>query len=155
MSDAGAEPDESSFASRLSHLMTTVHPADRGPYSYREIAAGIQDLPGAMTATHVGQLATGKQPFPRIHYVQALASFFGVPAAYFFDESTASTVNAELERVLRWRDDAAASSDELSQRVAALPEADRDVISTMVAHLEQYEQQPRARRARRKPPRSS
>ena len=38
----------------------------------REIAAGIADHPGAMTAAHINQLAIGKQPRPRIHHVARL-----------------------------------------------------------------------------------
>src|SRR5690349_7335723 len=88
------EPDQGrpSFAGKLAYLIETVHPPDRGPFSYREIAAGIADHPGAMTAAAIHQLVSGKQPHPRIHYVEALASFFGVPVTYFFDEDTAARI---------------------------------------------------------------
>src|SRR6478672_10089603 len=81
-----------SFAAKLAYLIETVHPPDRGPYSYREIAAGIADHPGALTAAHINQLVSGKQPQPRIHYVEALASFFGVPGTHFFDDDAAARI---------------------------------------------------------------
>ena len=67
-----ADQGRRSFADKLSYLIETVHPPDRGSYSYREIAAGIADHPGAMTAAHINQLAIGKQPRPRIHHVARL-----------------------------------------------------------------------------------
>jgi transcriptional regulator with XRE-family HTH domain len=92
----GADQDKPSFADKLAYLIEAVHPPDRGPYSYREIAAGIADHPGAMTAAHINQLVKGKQPHPRIHYVEALASFFGVPVTYFFDDEVTDRVSAQV-----------------------------------------------------------
>ncbi len=71
------EPEQGtqSFGDKLAYLIETVHPPDRGPYSYREIAARITEHPGSMTAAHLHQLVKGKQPHPRIHHVEALASF--------------------------------------------------------------------------------
>jgi len=100
----GAEQQKASFGDKLAYLIETVHPPGRGPYSYREIAAGIADHPGAVTAAHINQLVKGKQPHPRIHHVEALASFFGVPVTYFFDEDTAAQVMAEYELVAAMRD---------------------------------------------------
>jgi hypothetical protein len=42
------EPDQGrpSFAGKLAYLIETVHPPDRGPYSYREIAPGSPTIPG-------------------------------------------------------------------------------------------------------------
>lgn len=135
------------FAQRLAHLIATVHPADRGPYSYREIEAGIADQPGAMTATFINQLVKGKQKHPRMHHIEALAGFFGVPSAYFFDDETAGRVDAEIAGVIAWRDQEAA---ELAQRISALPPAHRNAVSTMVEHLSSYENTPRSSRRRRK-----
>jgi len=91
-----ADQDKPSFGDKLAYLIETVHPPDRGPYSYREIAAGIAEHPGAMTAAHINQLVKGKQPNPRIHYVEALAFFFGVPVSYFFDDEVTDRVSAQL-----------------------------------------------------------
>lgn len=137
------------FADKLSHLIKTVHPADRGPYSYREIAAGIKDHDGAISAAHIQQLATGKQDDPRLRHVSALAEFFGVPTAYFLDDEGTLTdkINAEIADVVDWRN---SGGGELAQRINNLSPEHRDAVSTMVDHLTAYEVQPRDRRRRRR-----
>jgi transcriptional regulator with XRE-family HTH domain len=137
-----------SFADKLAYLIATVHPPDRGPYSYREIAAGIEDHEGAMTAAFIQQLSTGKQPYPRMHHLAALASFFGVPTAYFFDEDVAREVNDEIKGVIDWRN---TEGGEIAQRISMLSAEHRNAITSMIDHLAAYEQSPRARRPRRKP----
>lgn len=145
------EPDQHkrSFADKLTHLIETVHPPDRGSYSYREIEAGLTGRPGAMTAAHINQLALGKQPYPRIHYVQALASFFGVPVTYFFDDDVAQQIDDQITEVSAWRDEEARR---IAERVVALNPRDRHTVSTLIDSLRTYEEQPRDRRQRRKPP---
>ena len=54
------EEGERSFGAKLACLIKTVHPLDRDPYSYREIAAGSADHAGAMTAAHIKQLVKGR-----------------------------------------------------------------------------------------------
>jgi hypothetical protein len=48
-----------------------------------------------MTAAHINQLVKVKRPHLRIHYVDALACFFGVPVHYFFDSSRKRIASAE------------------------------------------------------------
>ena len=55
----GADQGKLSFGDKLAYLIETVHPPDRGLYSYREIAAGIAAHPRAMTAAHINQLVRG------------------------------------------------------------------------------------------------
>jgi transcriptional regulator with XRE-family HTH domain len=135
------------FAEKLAHLIATVHPAGRGPYSYREIEAGITDHEGAMTAAFVQQLVAGKQPYPRMHHIQALADFFGVPPAYFFDEQVTRQVDTELDKLLDWRH---TEEGQIAQRVSALTSEHRNAVSALLDHLVAYEEQPRDRRRRRK-----
>ena len=144
------EPDQGrpSFAGKLAYLIETVHPADRGPYSYREIAAGIADHPGAMTAAAIHQLVSGKQPHPRIHYVEALASFFGVPVTYFFDEDTAARIDNQISQVSAWRD---TEARHIAERVVELSPRDRNTVTNLIDTLRTYEEQPRSTRRRRKP----
>src|SRR5919108_1717339 len=104
---AGDDQQKRSFGEKLAHLIETVHPPDRGPYSYREIEAGIADHPGAMTAAYINQLVKGKQPHPRSHYIEALASFFGVPVTYFFDDEVARRIDDQIAQISAWRDEEA------------------------------------------------
>src|SRR5918997_942306 len=100
-----SDQQEQSFADKLPTLIETVHPPDRGPYSYREIEAGLAGHPGAMTAAYINQLALGKPPHPRIRHVEALASFFGVPVTYFFDDDVAQQIDDQITKVIAWRDE--------------------------------------------------
>ncbi|GAA0522449.1 hypothetical protein GCM10011581_34230 [Saccharopolyspora subtropica] len=124
--------DSRTFAERLRHLIKTVHPADRGPYSYREVEAGIRDHPGAVTAAYVQQLASGKQPNPRKHTIEALAAFFGVPVAYFFDDAVAQRVDAQLSELVDWRN---TEAGELMQRLTRLSPGHREAVAAMIDHL--------------------
>jgi transcriptional regulator with XRE-family HTH domain len=116
----GPEQAKPSFGDKLASLIETVHPPDRGPYSYREIAAAIAQHPGAMTAAHISQLVRGKQPHPRIHYLEALASFFGVPVTYFFDDEF--TACDEQTR-------------QIAERIRELTPRDRDTVLNLIDSL--------------------
>jgi transcriptional regulator with XRE-family HTH domain len=137
-----------SFAGKLAYLIETVHPPDRGPYSYREIAAGIADHPGAMTAAHINQLVSGKQPHPRIHYVEALACFFGVPVTYFFDDAAAVQIADQITQLSAWRD---TEARHIAERVVELNPRDRNTVTNLIDSMRAYDEQPRASRRRRKP----
>ncbi|MGH3823721.1 MAG: XRE family transcriptional regulator [Pseudonocardiaceae bacterium] len=144
----GSDQRRQSFAGKLAYLIETVHPPDRGPYSYREIAAGIADHPGAMTAAHINQLVSGKQPHPRIHYVEALASFFGVPVTYFFDDDAAERIAEQITQLSAWRDQEARH---IAERVVELDQRDRNTVTNLIDSLRAYDEQPRTTRRRRKP----
>ncbi|MGH3826284.1 MAG: XRE family transcriptional regulator [Pseudonocardiaceae bacterium] len=144
----GSDQGKPSFGDRLAYLIETVHPPDRGPYSYREIAAGIAEHPGAMTAAHINQLVRGKQPHPRIHYVEALASFFGVPVNYFFDDEVTTRIDDQIAQVSAWRDQEARH---IAERVVQLTPRDRNTVTNLIDSMRAYDEQPRATRRRRKP----
>jgi transcriptional regulator with XRE-family HTH domain len=146
------EQGKLSFGDKLAYLIETVHPPDRGPYSYREIAAGIAEHPGAMTAAHINQLVKGKQPHPRIHHVEALASFFGVPVTYFFDDEVTARIEDQIAQVSAWRDQ---DARHIAERVVQLRPRDRNTVTNLIDSLRAYDEQPRATRRRRKPPTSN
>ncbi|MEV0278607.1 XRE family transcriptional regulator [Streptomyces sp. NPDC050610] len=117
------------IAQKLSFLIETVHPADRGPYSYKELSDLIkkqaeekkQSGTAAPTVSHsaIHAIATGKVTNPGVQAVAALADFFGVPASHFLDESDDAAARAErLEaRLLEVREnlDRAKAGDELAE----------------------------------------
>ncbi|MET7991597.1 MULTISPECIES: helix-turn-helix transcriptional regulator [unclassified Amycolatopsis] len=147
--DTASGPDEeTSFAERLAHLISTVHPPDRKPYSYREIAQGVAELTGvSMSATHVQQLAVGARRDPKRSHIQALARFFGVPVTYFFDDDVAERVDGQIADVVAWRDTGAR---DLAQRAMRLSERDRDTVSALVDQLNSYDAgRERSRRGRK------
>ncbi|GAB3394667.1 XRE family transcriptional regulator [Amycolatopsis echigonensis] len=142
------QEQERSFAERLAHLIATVHPPDRKPYSYREIAQGVADVTGvSMSATHVQQLAVGARRDPKRSHIQALARFFGVPVTYFFDDEVAGRVDAQVADVVAWRD---TQARELAQRAMRLSERDRQTVSALMDQLGSYaEDRDRTRRGRK------
>ncbi|RSD07408.1 XRE family transcriptional regulator [Amycolatopsis eburnea] len=141
--------EERSFAERLAHLIATVHPPDRKPYSYREIATGVADQTGvSMSATHVQQLAVGARKDPKRSHIQALAQFFGVPVTYFFDDEVAGQVDQQVEDVVAWRDTEARN---LAQRAMRLSPRDRETVTALLDQLSSYDDTRRREGRRRKP----
>lgn len=141
--------EERSFADRLSRLIATVHPPDRKPYSYREIAQGVEELTGvSMSATHIQQLAVGARRDPKRSHIQALAQFFGVPVTYFFDDEVAKQVDQQVTDVVAWRDTEARA---MAQRAMQLSPRDRETVSALMDQLNSYDEDRRRDSRRRKP----
>src|SRR5947209_7426747 len=145
-----SEDDRGPFGQRLTHLISTVHPPDREPYSYREIAAGIASRGGpSISAQYIQQLAKGTRGRGGVksQYVHALAQFFGVPDEYFLDAEVAERVDSQLAELTAWRDGEAA---EIAERVMTLSPSARRTVSDLIDSLRAYESEPRDRRRRRK-----
>ena len=141
--------EERSFAERLARLIATVHPPDRKPYSYREIAQGVADLTGvSMSATHIQQLAVGARRDPKRSHIQALAQFFGVPVTYFFDDEVAGQIDHQVDDVVAWRDTEARA---MAQRAMLLSARDRETVSALMDQLNSYDENRRRDGRRRKP----
>ncbi len=93
------------LAEKLEALFRAVHPRGR-EYTHEEVARGAEALGGpTISATYVWQLRKGHRDNPTKHHLEALAGFFGVPPAYFFDEESAGQVAAELELLAALRDE--------------------------------------------------
>lgn len=145
------EVDQDSFAGRLTHLITMVHPPDREPYSYREIAAGIAARGGpTMSAQYINQLARGSRGKNGVksQYVHALAGFFGVPDEYFLDKEVSARVDSQVAQLAAWRDEEAT---DIAERAMTLGPTARRTVSNLIDNLRAYENEPRPRRRRRKP----
>lgn len=115
-----------SLASRIDRLLATVHPKGRGPYTYDEVADGIRTQGGpTISSAYLHQLHRGKRDNPTKQHLEALAKFFGVPVAYFFDDTQAALVDEEIAllKVIRDRE-----IKDLALRALELgPEARRSV----------------------------
>ena len=97
--EATAEgPARLSFAEKLEHLYATVHPRGRRPYSMDEVAVGIAEQGGEpVSASYLWMLRRGQRDNPTIKAVEAIAKFFGVPTAYFFDDQVTGEMDKQLE----------------------------------------------------------
>ncbi|OEU88218.1 XRE family transcriptional regulator [Streptomyces abyssalis] len=85
-----------SLAEKIDKLFKTVTPGGR-EYTYEEVARGCSELSaGTFSKTYIWQLRTGQRDNPTKRHLEALAAFFDVPAAYFFDEETADRVDTQI-----------------------------------------------------------
>lgn len=85
-----------SLAEKLDLLFRTVHPADRGPYSNKEVAAAIRARGGSISDVYIWQLRTGRRDNPTKEHLEWLADFFDVDPAYFFDRRQAEEIQRDL-----------------------------------------------------------
>lgn len=135
------------YGERLSHYIATIHPPDRGPYSFRELAAGVKSATGvAISSTQIHRLATGAV-MPSLLHAEAIAQFFGVPLDSFTNRAKAEQIDAELGQVTAWRDDEAR---DIAQRAMKLGPAQRAIVTNLMESLENYAASPPDKRARRK-----
>ncbi|MFB7864270.1 MULTISPECIES: helix-turn-helix domain-containing protein [unclassified Streptomyces] len=99
----GTQPP-GSLAQRLNRLFETVHPRGRGPFSNEEVARAIRDRGGDISKQYIAYLRKGERGNPRLHHLEALAKFFGVPVSYFFDDDSAARTEKKLDELAAWRD---------------------------------------------------
>ena len=78
---------------RLNRLFDTVHPPDRGPYSNAEVAELMEKRGlGKLSGQYLWLLRTGQRDNPTKRHLEALAGFFGVDPAYWFDDAVADPI---------------------------------------------------------------
>jgi transcriptional regulator with XRE-family HTH domain len=134
------------LAEKLNHLFATVHPAGRGPYSNEEVAAAVQERGGpSISGTYIWLLRKGQRDNPTKKHLEALANFFGVPPAYFFDDEVAAQLAPQLNLLVALRD---AVVRDIALRVAELSPDSVDAIRGMIEQVRQLEARssPRPRR---------
>lgn len=119
-----------SFADKLEHLFATVHPRDRRPYSMDVVAAKITEQGGdPVSAGYLWMLRKGQRDNPTIRTVEAIARFFGVPTAYFFDDELAGRVDEQLELLAKMRD---AGLESLGLRAGELSPESRAAVARVI-----------------------
>ncbi|WP_329012335.1 helix-turn-helix domain-containing protein [Streptomyces sp. NBC_00690] len=96
---------EGVLATHIDHLFRTVRADDGGEYTFEEVAEAIRAKGGpTISATYLWQLRKGVRDNPTKRHLEALAGFFGVPPAYFFDDAEAARIDAELTLLNALRD---------------------------------------------------
>lgn len=130
------------LADKLNRLFQTVRPRGGGEYSHEEVAAALREGGGpTISATYVWQLRKGLRDNPTKRHLEALANFFGVPPAYFFDEAAAERIDAELELLNALRD---ASVRQIALRASGLSPKSLNAITEMVERVRELEGLPDA-----------
>ena len=124
------------LADKLNHLFATVHPADRGPYSNEEVAVAIRGRRPTISGTYIWLLRKGERDNPTLKHLEALAAFFGVPAAYFFDDAAAARIDAELDLLATMRD---LGVQRVAMRMAGLSPRSLDSIAEVIERVRELE----------------
>jgi transcriptional regulator with XRE-family HTH domain len=94
-----------SLAEKIERLFQLVRKPTRDQYSNDEVARACRETTGeSFSTTYLWQLRTGKRDNPTKRHLQALAQFFDVPAAYFFDDEDGRRIGTELELLGALRD---------------------------------------------------
>ena len=136
------------LAGKVDRLFRTIHPRDRGEYSFEEVAEGVRARGGpTVSATYLWQLRKGLRDNPTKKHLEALADFFGVSPAYFFDDEAARRIDAELDILAALRD---APVRQIALRAVGLSPESLATIADMVERVRQLEGLPEQGAARRR-----
>lgn len=126
------------LAEKLNHLFATVHPPGRGEFMLDEVAEAIsQQGETSITAAYLSQMRRGQRTNPSKNVLEALARFFGVSPAYFFNDELAGKIEAELELVVAMR---RASVQQIAMRAADLSEESLRNLAVLIEHWRELEQ---------------
>ena len=93
------------LAEKIDALFRVVRREDREAYTHEEVARACREATGeSFSATYLWQLRTGRRDNPTKRHLEALAQFFQIPVAYFFDDEQGARIAAELELLGALRD---------------------------------------------------
>jgi transcriptional regulator with XRE-family HTH domain len=125
------------LAAKVNHLFKTVRPRGGGEYSFEEVAEAIRAKGGpTISATYLWQLRKGVRDNPTKRHLEALAGFFGVPPAYFFDDAQTERIDAELALLNALRD---APVRRIALRAGGLSTKSLETIAEMVDRVRELE----------------
>ncbi|GAA1237150.1 helix-turn-helix domain-containing protein [Kitasatospora nipponensis] len=92
-----ADRSRTTLADRIERLFDVVRRPDRAPFTNEEVARACREATGeSFSLTYLWQLRTGRRDNPTKRHLEALAQFFQVPPAYFFDDDQSSRITEEL-----------------------------------------------------------
>jgi len=121
---------ESTLAGKIDRLFHVVRRPDREQYSNEEVARACREATGeSFSTTYLWQLRTGRRDNPTKRHLEALAGFFGVPPAYFFDDEQSTKIAEELALLGALRD---AGVRDVALRAVTLSADGLDTISDMI-----------------------
>lgn len=141
MADVEPTPQRT-LAEKVDRLFAQVRPT-KGEYSYEHVASAIRAEGGpTISATYLWQLRKGLRDNPTLKHLEALSSFFGVPAAYFFDDEAATSIDAQLSVLASLRD---ASVRNVAVRASGLSPESLETIADMIERVRKLEGLPERR----------
>lgn len=134
------------LAEKLDRCFTTMHPKDRGPYTYKEVSAGMAKLGVSASYSYLWHLRKGERTNPTLDQLQALAKIFGISAAYFVaDGEEVDVIDAQMAVVLAMRNP---NVRDVAVRAGALSPAGLRAVAGILREIEAtpgFTQGPRVR----------
>ncbi|MEU8702559.1 XRE family transcriptional regulator [Streptomyces sp. NPDC048680] len=98
----------------------------------RAISSGTVSISGS----YIWLLRKGQRDNPTLKHVEALARFFGVPPAYFFDDQVTQDVDRELALMVALR---TAGVQHVALRAAGLSPKTLRTIKEIIEHARELE----------------
>ncbi|MFC1419046.1 XRE family transcriptional regulator [Streptacidiphilus cavernicola] len=118
------------LAQRIDALFQAVRRPNREQFSHEEVAKACRESTGeTFSATYLWQLRTGRRDNPTKRHLEALAQFFQVPPAYFFDEEQGAEISRELALLGALRD---AGVRNMALRAVNLSPEGLDTVSDLI-----------------------
>lgn len=128
---------EGTLGAKVNHLFRTVRPRNGGEFTFEEVADAIRAKGGpTISATYLWQLRKGLRDNPTKRHLEALAGFFGVPPAYFFDDAETERIDAELALLDALRD---TPVRQIALRASGLSAKSLEAIAEMVDRVRELE----------------
>ncbi|MDX2388983.1 MULTISPECIES: helix-turn-helix transcriptional regulator [unclassified Streptomyces] len=123
------------LAVRLDNLFKTVRPKGKH-WTNAEVADELKRVNPDLKAggVYLSQLRTGKRANPSPDLLAALAKFFGVSVAYFFDDEIAESVLSEVAAIEALRQ---AGVRSVAMRAAGMK---KENLQAITAIMDQYRQ---------------
>src|SRR5690606_31168788 len=134
MDTEGNEEKPASLAEKLDLLFRTVHPAGRGPYTNKEVAAAIRQRGGSISDVYIWQLRTGRRDNPTKEHLEWVADFFDVDPAYFFDRRQSEEIRRDLLTMEAMKN---LKVRRVAARLGELNEDNLDVVSEIIERVVQ------------------
>lgn len=135
--EAPAPPERHNLSYRINRLFETLHPRERGEHTLQEVIDGIRAQGGpTLSLGYLWQLRHGVKDNPTKQHLEALARFFGVSPAYFFDGEAFDEIDAQLELYAAMRDH---QVRELALRAADLSPRTLRAMAQMIQRARELE----------------
>ena len=129
----GTLPPAATLAARLNELFSVVHPNGRPALTDTEVAEAVTARGTAITTGQIAALRSGAWGTPARRQLRCLADFFGVPSAYFTDDTVAARVSEDLAILKAFRD---VGARQIALRaVADLDDEALSALAPMIEHL--------------------
>jgi transcriptional regulator with XRE-family HTH domain len=133
MSDGGDGPDRTLLAKRLDELFQRGRPGG-ARWTNDEVATEIKKLDPniRVSGAYLSALRTGKRTRPSPELQLALAKFFGVSPAYFFDPKRAEQISHQLATLDEMRQ---AGVRAIALRAVGLPAESIDAMTVILDQM--------------------